>query len=509
MQNPPLRTAHSNLLVFKVGAQTGVGHNLMSILSYAVLCRKLSRTLVLDVRDFKYLPDAQNTFTDHFSFEGDGWPNVELDPSVIDEVYRSPDRLDFVYEEELIDSIPSGLQGGFFNQRTVVIPSRYHESNNANANIRFGLRGDLKEAFEQLRRTHFSGKPVIGIHFRHGNGEWLDGRPHPDAPDFEERYQSLRDEYLKAVLRIQSSMQDQCRVLICSDNLAFRDDIREHIPRAFCVASQVPQIPHLTVNAHNDPAACKDAILDLWCLGECDFLLSTSSSFAAFARRNSRKSETISPVSLPIGSLPASVPDLPETRLIRDTLCVRLYLRNAPVTFDTYAKILDIAGQRSESALAKARAEHLNYHERSDWRFSLFLVSNRQIDPAISLISQSAAQTDNPFIWSHLADLFFVAGHFPEALQAISKAIELDSGWPWFHSVQSKIFHSMGKRQQCSHAAEHAVQIAPHSALLQTRLLYVRAVFGDGNKDSIGDVRKLAESLKLGMSFWREPGFFQ
>jgi len=482
----------------------------MSIVSYAHLCQEQQRTLVLDLREFKYLIDPQVNFTRHFAFEGKDWPAVEMDPDFIDKLYARDNRLDYVYEEDLIESMVHRIQPDHSDPDLVVIPSRYFCWNPAwgKKSIRLGLRGSLKHLFGKVRFRYFSDKPVIGIHHRHGNTEHLDGRIGPNSPGHSNNCSQLLDAYTRKVQQVRDSYPGDFAILVCSDNRRFREDLQRRLPSAFSVTKHLPETPHLRMDAENSPAECRDAILDLWCLNECSFLIGAGSAFLDFAAFNSRILQKKNRLTVRVNHLLDRVPGSPEASLIKDTLLLRLFLRNAPVTFNTYQRILELAGETSRAATAGSRAENMKYHEREDWKESVSLLASAELPAAISLIRDAASSAHNPFMWSHLSDLLLIAGRYEDSEHAIRKAVELDPGWPWFQSTLAKVLNLMNMREPSLRAAELAVHCAPYSALLQARLCCLRSRLGTQvDKDSQA-VSDLVRSGRLGMSFTNEPGFF-
>ena len=189
------------------------------------------------MRNFRFLSSAsQRTFFESFRVSG---KNLEIvsDEQEIDSLYCMPHRVDWPYEEDLFSRDFRCDKGiSFFPNRYFSLPS------NKPTPCRIDLCGNLVEQFNEIRSEHFAGRHVIGLHYRHGNGEFLDGRFDQNSfPDFEAVYQRTVEEYASITKRIMhSNGLDRCTVLVCSDNKKFREDILIRLPSAFTVTSDLP-----------------------------------------------------------------------------------------------------------------------------------------------------------------------------------------------------------------------------------------------------------------------------
>ena len=448
---------NERILIFRAATQVGLGHTLCSCTSYANYCSERKITLALDLRECKYTaPDSHQNFFTIFKFTNS---NLDLitDEKTIDFLYSASPRIDWPFEEDIFTPL-SNLSVGvnFFPNRFFSWP----DLTSKRAVIE--LSGEFRSRFEIVKSSYFSDVPVIGVHFRQGNNEYLDGRFDPVMfDDYAYKYEELLQRYERLIGNIISENKlSEFKVLLCSDSKKFRDDLSHRVQYCFTVSDDVPSQSHLDLNFGIHTDLSKSVIIDLWSLSECDYMICGHSAYSRFALLNSIK---LNHRNVHYVSAPHLFERIVDDE-IRQRLTERLHLRNEPATFIAYANALENIGDKLGAAAARVRAEYLNYYVEATWQQSTRLVANGLINEAISLLED--CNKENPFFWSHLADLYFIKHRFDEALYAVERAVRIDPQWPWFELLKSEILLKKGDFADALVAAKKALRCHPHSPRL-------------------------------------------
>lgn len=281
----------ARVLLYRVSSETGLGHVLVSLLNAAMVARALGRALALDMRSFQYFPDNRHRrFFNCFALEAPPDVEVIIDHDEIVRLSADPDRR-FVYEQPHL----AGLDAA--TERVVVVRGAMLAEAYTLADkvlppaLRVVPRGWLgtriAAALSQFRR----GPPVIGVYFRHGNGEFLHGRlDRVLFPEHDALYADLKARYAERARRIADERGLRApRYFIASDSAEFVASMVATLPGAFSFANKLPdQIYklHLRGNAQH-PDILFEAARDMWSLSACAALLCSGSLFSGFAALNS------------------------------------------------------------------------------------------------------------------------------------------------------------------------------------------------------------------------------
>lgn len=280
-------------LIFECGENKGLGDVLLTILNLAHYARQWNRVLALDLRGFQYFDqDAHRRFFESFAISVPDAVFLTNELDVIDELYGIPsyrlitgiDEIDCVkdFTEEVVVCSKMGRCDQLYTLDEKSNPPEYA--------IR--LKGDLQRYVESKLAT-ISWEGSIGIHFRHGNGEFLGTRfDAMKASSYEDDYTTLKDCYVERAGQLQrQSHREESKVFVAGDNAAFVAEMLSRVPLSFTFDATLPDQPyqkHLKLLGKN-PEILWEAVLDLWSLSCCQYLVCGESLFTDFAALNSEK----------------------------------------------------------------------------------------------------------------------------------------------------------------------------------------------------------------------------
>jgi hypothetical protein len=415
-------------LVYRCGG-TGLGHNLFSIDRCAGFARLTGRRLALDFRRFQYFPeDAHAQFFKLFRPCAPHGPEVLIDLEEIDRIYALPDRRvlaagsmglypdrDFAEEAVLIF-------GGYCDLAGAAVDGR-------NPNLTMDLLPPFRDMVEETIGRAMGGRRTVGVHFRHGNGEVLHGRPGSADITFSAVYDLIRREYVEKVNALVREMGD-ARVLITSDNADFVRYVAERVPNPTVLSSVLPDEPYqkfIRARGH-DFAILRDAVIDMWALARCDKLVCGVSSFSWAAMLHSRK---LAPEDVTVvGHARQEV----VAKLVPLSLRIRQAEINAAGTVDQtlWTAVLDLYRQANRLADAEKLEKQLSHLRRGDhnphWCPQLVeaLCASGNREAAIVALERGLAEDPaNPALHASLGRLLEEAGRLPEALVHLEAAARL------------------------------------------------------------------------------------
>jgi Flp pilus assembly protein TadD len=451
-------------LLFAI-ATAGLGHVFTSLLNSAYYAWRTGRVLALDMRNFSYFKtDTHAAFFENFGFEFPPELEIITDLTEVERIRTLPDQHCLTYDEQPDPEHPHKHQ-------VVVDPCFYHADTYTLARrhdgtpFRIVLRGRLLEEWRKvMSRPEWSG-PVIGMHYRCKPGEIHPRLTKATMPDFDERYQAVKDSYIETALAVaKQAGYENPAFLVASDDAGFVSYIKERLPNAFSLASNLPDQYILSyVRAHgHDFGILADAVNDMWCLSACDHFLYYHSSFASFAVLNSRK----------LGPKTAHyvhVPDLEEILHSLEPEAAVRYGRGAVRKAQAkrlqifhlhgwFADALERAGYAEEATLER---------QRNAWHAEC-LMSDFTRSPVISF----------PDLMRQLNH-----GDHRGLLAVAQHAVDLHPGNPYalagFRHSLSTVLVAAGRPQEALAPARRALEIEPHDPFLHAHLGMVLARSGD------------------------------
>ena len=291
MTEPPTPAPTRRVLMYRVSNETGLGHVLVSLVNAAIIARSLGRALALDMRSFQYFPEERHRrFFQCFALVTP--PDIEVITNEADIVRLSAvtDRR-YVYEQVHLRGLEDAteqvilIRGGMMSDAYPISDKAFPP------NPRIELRGWLRQRMMRILGGFQRGQPVIGVYFRHGNGEFLHGRlDRVLFPEHDALYDDLKRRYAERAREIAAERGLRApRYFIASDSSDFVASMKAMLPGAVSLSGRLPDQNyklHLRGNAH-DPEILFEAVQDMWSLSSCAALLCTSSLFSRFAALNS------------------------------------------------------------------------------------------------------------------------------------------------------------------------------------------------------------------------------
>lgn len=263
------------VLIYRCPDAFGLGATLVMIAAYAAYCRRHAMSLALDMRRFHYFSaDPHASFFNSFEIAGDLPIVTDLDE--IGALSRAPDRAIVGSTMRLLPDQPPPARvvdvQGVINRKLApwfaVAPP---------PGFAVRLHGALRETVENaLRRRAWDN--AAGVHFRHGNGEFLQSREDfLTTPDYRERVTRFEDEMVRRVTATACGRE----VFVAGDNREFVARMLRDVPRAFTLGTPIPDVPYTEyIREVGGERALAEAAIDLWALASCQDVVCVRSSFA-------------------------------------------------------------------------------------------------------------------------------------------------------------------------------------------------------------------------------------
>jgi len=450
-------------LIYRCAADHGLGHTLLSILGCARYALISNRVLLLDTREFKYCGNPHQSFKDDFIIEAPSSLFVSDNLDLIDKLYLEPNRTllfgedlfhwkDLVHEDKIII-----MPGGYFPFQIEKDPK-----------IRIKLKGRLGCEFQRIVDRHFTTRPIIGIHFRADNGEFLHGRFDSTCPNFEFSWNCLIDEYVNTCKRICSSSSD-ARILLTSNSTKFISAICDRVPGVVPFTAYKDERCHQIYTLMEDGAFLKQAVLDLWALSECDHLICAESAFSEFAFQNSSRLTSRTLIEGPF------FPGSPTRERIKEILG-RRYAHIDSQEFETWGNALQDIGQIEEVAKIRRHQRWLKYISNPKWIESIKLIRAGNFKAARDVVLKCIRNDpDNPYLLVHMAELCRIEGDLGTAELYIRSALNCGDSSPWFYHDLAYILADQRRHMEAVAAASQALALMPHSELLRKSLDHLLA----------------------------------
>jgi hypothetical protein len=278
--------------------KTGLGSDLATIMGAWYYARRTARTLVIDWRNSLYLADrAVNAFPRFFQplDQIDGVKIICDDsvgkrnfPEPVLPLHKLPAR---EYREllrmgtdiaapTLINTRPMHIFPPLAVQQRIIRAVRLHD--------------EVQREVDEFRQAEFAGATVLGVHFRHGNGERLAfGRD-----------LSLQESCQKIALRCQElcgnlsrSSSFPVRTFLATDSQEAEETLRALVPGV--VTRNKTYHAAGTGRLHRRSLglrSAKDALVEMFLLARCNALIYNNSWFSYYARLTGRFDVT--PVSI-------------------------------------------------------------------------------------------------------------------------------------------------------------------------------------------------------------------
>lgn len=513
-------------VIYKCCGLTGLGSSLMNAVNIAYYAWRQECRFAMDMRAFQYLEgDAHGGFFANFELTGPPGFAVLTDLAALDRLYRAPNRTVLLWQEDcpgLLRRPPGDVvifpdvpyAGRYTKDRPVAVrgpdpwrtrlkrrlrgrPARFPDGY-----FSLALRGRLRDEVEPLLDERFAGGPVIGVQFRHGNGEFLHARFSDRTFDgYEAAYRAILARYVEAVQGLQRRDERLRRVFLASDNARFIEEMRAAIAGAFALEVNRPDRPfqeHLRASGR-DFSILRGAAADLFGLARCERVVSGPTGMVELAAliegplRDAGR-VVVAPPAPEIG---------PQGAEIRAVLA-ELYLSENEV-MTAHAAICEVAGDLEGAAWAgRLRRWTAHVHDRA-WQQSIAAL--RRGDLAAALEASAAARggdPDNPFLEAYEAALLGLAGRLAEAERMSRAAVAREPSVPRLHQRLAWVLERQGRLEEAIAAARAAAATRPAAPkhLLEVARLLERA----GRPEEAEATYRRAIAIDAAVQEWLPPG---
>ena len=450
---------NDRVIIYRCGP-AGLGHTLVSILHAASFAATTNRKLALDMRCFAFFQeDAHDRFMELFDLQAP--EGVEVETNL--------DRIDALYQNDRLVSLgqPDVMGRGLAPDPDVLLVIHNTIENIASpGEAHFRLTGPIgREVLRALGKFGLDdaseGRRQIGVHFRHGNGEFLNLRP--DGLRFELHKSWLRRlnrSYRRAIAEaIRRQKEHSPLIYVAGDNAEFIRKMRRGFRRTVSLAEQLGNLPwHEQLLSSQSPQSLfRDALVDLWALSNAGGLICGASLFSDFATLNNpdRIPSQVQQIEGTDWSQPSETVSLD---LALETTGINLLQSpNHPRRLRFHARNLEIAGDVAE-------AQRL--YSKADFEESVL---------------------NNPHYEFRHADLLLRLGRQDLVLERVRAALESMPDVAAFHHALGMLLLNENPIDAID-GLEAAVRLAPER--LKFRLDLVRALAGVGRT---GEARRLAE----------------
>lgn len=262
--------------------RTGIGSDLASAASGYSLAVRTGRDLVIDWRHSLYLQEPDNLFGRLFDVpESIGScrivvPDRDLEPDLPGRIVRFGKHDLHRLDEEVRHDGTSLPHHSIIT--TALRDPRHLELQKAFL-AAVTPKPHVVERIEEFHAATLQGRAVAGIHLRHGNGEnLLLDRNELSKP-------GLGDVFSKVHHFLDSADPRPDRILVCSDSHLVREQFRAEFRGVVWFDSDVgkPDEGGLMTSVRGIRDA-EEAVIEMWLLARCDFLLFNPSWFSHYAQ---------------------------------------------------------------------------------------------------------------------------------------------------------------------------------------------------------------------------------
>jgi hypothetical protein len=446
----------------------GLGHIIVTLVQVLYLAEELGRLPAFDLRESHYFRDnAHRAFFECFKISAPGGKRVITDLETIDSLYADADLEDrgrftpwgFVRDSPARVVVIDGTHvSSFLPVEAKPVPPRF----------RIGLTAGFAARVSEALPPKPDDERWIGLHFRHGNGEFLAWRFDPlVTPDHAVRYEEIKRKYVDlALLAAKARFGGQARFYVASDSSEFIAWCRARLPDTI-VRSDRSVDGHWEVLARSGDGrqALLEATQDLWNLSRCDFLIHGESLLpqAAFYNSETLGSTDVFQVTLP--DLRTLVLESPPEQAVAIARSVfrRFAERAGHIAAPTGEKL---AGWLSERHLDH-EAAWLTRHVA--W-FAAFDADPTVADARICLSSRLPAAAlctlegvdpalgDNPHYLVFHASVLEAAGDMRSAVVALEAAERIDPATPGLQEARRRLLLALGRGRSAAATGVNAVQ---------------------------------------------------
>jgi tetratricopeptide (TPR) repeat protein len=480
----------------------GLGHLMGAILGSAYYAFHTGRVFAMDMREVIFFDsDSHNAFFENFEVQVPLGLEVITDLEQIEALKREPDL------HYLSIATPLDL-GRPFPHKVVMVPCITPGDpfrpvvRRPDQVFRINLKAQLAEALARAMALPYWSRRVIGLHYRATVGELFERMTKLTVPDYDERYQVVKDNYVATAMKLVEGLDpDSYAFLVASDDRQFVAELKQRLPNAFSIGTlRLDQefMAYMKANKHN-LAILVDAVTDLWALSRCEQLIYSRSAFTHFAILNS---ETLGEGSTHYIHMPLfdeillSLP--PETAVE----WARAAARKIEVSRMLYDKMhryladaLQRAGKPDEAAYARQQADwhdqaahspEVNnpdtFAERAQQR------AGKQ-DLALARARRVVARMPgNPYVHGgfggSLSSLLMFHGQSAEAVEAARRAVELDPRDAFLRDHLGTVLGRAGQYEEAEKAFGEAISMVPDVPSLHVN-----------RGDSLAHLKRLPEAL--------------
>ena len=450
------------VLLYRCSAETGLGHVLISLVNAALIARGLGRALALDMRAFQYFAeDRHRKFFQCFALEVP--PDIAMITNEADIVRLSAvAERRFVYEQIHLRDIADAPERVIL-VRGAMLSDAYPIADKTLPPLpRIALRGWLRQRMAATLSGFQRGLPVIGVYFRHGNGEFLHGRlDRVLFPEHDALYGDLKLRYAARAREIAAARGlHGSRFFISSDSAEFVAGMKALLPGAFALAGKLPDQNyklHLRSNAQ-DPEILFEAVQDMWSLSSCAALLCTSSLFSRFAALNSETLAEADVYDIEAPNFGRFLEELPpEEALPRAARAYRE--REAMLTAAVYGRALQRVGDEARAAVLRRRARWQNEMVLDvDLRTAQVDAAEGRRKDAVGLLRlHDEYSGPNPYALRLLASVLLRQGDGAGAEAALRRALAADDGIASVLGLFAQVLARRGDMAGARAAARRAV----------------------------------------------------
>lgn len=457
----------------------GLGHLMGAILGSAFYAYQTGRVFAMDMREVIFFDsDNHNAFFENFEVQVPPDLEVITDLDVIETLRREPD-LHF-----LTLSTPLDINKPFANKVLMVPCITPGEpftptSRRADQVFRINLKAQLAEALARAAALPHWRKRVIGLHYRATMGELFERMTKLTVPDYDERYQLVKDNYVTTALTLVEGMPDDSYAfLVASDDREFVAEIKQRLPNAFSIGTlrlDREFMAYMKANKH-DLAILVDAVTDLWALSRCEQLVYSRSAFTHFAILNSEHlgEENTRYIHMPLfDEILSTLP--PETAV----QWARAAARKIDISRMHYDKMhrflanaLERAGKTDEAAYARQQAD---WHEQASnspevHNPDTFAERAQQREGKQDLALARARRAvvrmpNNPYLHGgfggSLSSLLLFHGHATEAVEAARRSVALDPKDAFLRDHFGQILGRSDRPEEAERAFAEAIMLIP------------------------------------------------
>ncbi|MGA2633263.1 MAG: nodulation protein NodZ [Terracidiphilus sp.] len=266
--------------------KTGLGSDMATMLGAWYYAHRTSRTLVVDWRSSLYLADRKANAFPYLFRKPEEIDGVKL---ICDDSLRRlkfPKPVVFLHRMEGCEYDALLTAGTDLPAPTLLCRRPMHIFPELEAQKRFysrlQLHDDVQQEIDEFRHKEFADATVLGVHFRHGNGEYLGFRP--DAGLHESCIQiaaACRQMYkvMKPTLR------GRFRIFLATDSQEAEQQLKLLLsslftrPKAFHEAGG-GRLHRRDLGLEN----ARNALVEMYLLAHCNSLIYNNSWFSYYAR---------------------------------------------------------------------------------------------------------------------------------------------------------------------------------------------------------------------------------